>query len=177
MDADRSRVLRFEGEGWRGVPPRRYKDREELFAGVLRHTLLAEGEAEPGLPFQVRYFEVQPGGFTTLERHRHPHAVVVLRGQGKVILGREVHEIAPFDAVYIAPKTLHQFHAAPDGPLGFLCVVPRERDRPQPASPEEIRALRRANPAIHHLLSRKKTRPGAEKTGEGKPDPHRPSSG
>ena len=154
MSDDRSRVIPFLGDGWRGVPPRPYKDRPGLFAGVRRHTLLADGDGEPALPFQVRYFEVRPGGFTSLERHHHPHAVMVLRGRGQVILGTELHPIAPMDVVYIAPETLHQLHAAPDEPLGFLCVVPRDRDRPRLASEEDLQALSRSNAEIARLLHR-----------------------
>ncbi len=154
MADEPSRVIRFDGEGWESVEARPYKDRPALSAGVKRHTLLADGQAEPSLPFQVRYFEVRPGGFTSLERHRHPHAVVVLRGRGSVILGNELHRIAPFDTVYIAPDTLHQLHADSGEPLGFLCVVPRDRDRPRLATSGEIAALVRTHPGIAELLRR-----------------------
>jgi hypothetical protein len=43
--------------------------------------------------------------------------------------------------------TWHQFRAAEDAPLGFLCLVSSERDRPQLPSDEDLAALRR-NPAI-----------------------------
>src|SRR2546427_2468983 len=53
-----------------------------------RQTLLGEGTGEEPFNFVTRYFEIQPGGYSTLERHQHPHAVVVLRGRGRVTLGR-----------------------------------------------------------------------------------------
>ncbi len=148
-----SRVLRHTGSGWEGVEPTRYKDRPALFAHIVRHTLLG-GDADPGLPFEVRCFEIAPGGYSSLERHEHPHAVVIVRGRGEVILATEVHDVKPLDAVHIAPDTLHQLHASRGEPLLFLCVVPRHRDRPRVATPEEVRALAAANPDAARLLRR-----------------------
>ena len=130
----RSRVIRGAGGRWPERPERAYKDRPELYRDVTRRTLLGGGTGEDALRFEVRYFEVAPGGFSTLERHRHPHAVVVLVGRGEVRLGEERHALAPFDVVYVAPGDPHQFRAAADAPLGFLCVVDRERDRPVPVA-------------------------------------------
>lgn len=126
----RSRVVRGEGARWPEVPVHAYKDRPELYREVTRRVLL--GAEEDALDFVVRYFEISPGGWSTLERHAHPHAVVVIAGRGEVLLGGVRHALAPFDAVYVAPDEPHQFLAAPDAPLGFLCVVDRERDRPVP---------------------------------------------
>jgi hypothetical protein len=39
--------------------------------------------------------------------------------------------------------TWHQFHAAPDEPLGFLCLVAAERDRPQLPAEGEAEAISR----------------------------------
>jgi hypothetical protein len=36
----------------------------------------------------------------------------------------------------------HQFRAAEDAPLGFLCLVAAERDRPQLPSPDDLAVLR-----------------------------------
>jgi quercetin dioxygenase-like cupin family protein len=140
---ERSRVVKFEAFLWDGVEPSAYKEEGERFRAVTRHTLLGGREDERGLSFVTRYFEVGPGGYSSLERHQHPHAVVILRGRGQVILGGATHEVAPFDCVYVSPGTVHQFRAAEDEPLGFLCVVDRERDRPQAVSDEETEALAR----------------------------------
>jgi quercetin dioxygenase-like cupin family protein len=130
-------VIRHEGHGWAGVDGRRYKDPAEgSFLGVVRHTLLARQPSAAALGFEVRYFEVAPGGYTSLERHAHPHAVVVLRGRGTVRLGERREEIRAWDVVYVAPHEVHRFRAGPEEPLGFLCVVDQVRDRPQPV-PEE----------------------------------------
>lgn len=129
----RSRVLRHADFRWEGVDVKAYKDPVEgLFRGVTRQVLAGGRDAGPPLAFELRYFEVEPGGYTTLERHGHAHAVVVLRGRGSVHLAGEEKAIAPFDCVWVAPDTPHQFRASTDEPLGFLCVVDRDRDRPVP---------------------------------------------
>lgn len=128
-----SRVLRHTDYRWQGVEVRAYKDPVEgLFRGVTRQVLA--GGSEP-LAFELRYFEIEPGGFSTLERHGHAHAVVVLRGRGSVRLEGTEHPLMPYDCVYVAPDAPHQFRAAEGEPLGFLCVVDRERDRPVPVTP------------------------------------------
>ena len=126
--SEESRVIRCAGFRWEGVPVTAYKPDPALFRDVTRQTIVGEGAGE----IVTRYFEVQPGGYSTLERHEHRHTVIVLRGRGTVRLGDEVHDIAPFDAVYVAPHTVHQFRAGQGEPLGFLCVVERDRDKPVP---------------------------------------------
>lgn len=123
-----SRVLRYDGSGWAGVPARPYKTVPGDFAGVARY-ILADPEAAA---FQVRYFEVEPGGHSSHERHEHVHVVVCLRGRGKVRLPGREEAIGFGDVVYVAPGDAHQFSTVGDEPFGFLCIVDRERDRPVP---------------------------------------------
>jgi len=91
---DRSKVLKFGGFRWDGVPVREYKTGDVPYRDVTRQTLLGEGAGEEPFNFVTRYFEVQPGGYSTLERHQHPHAVVVIRGRGRVLLGERSYDIA-----------------------------------------------------------------------------------
>ena len=88
---------------------------------------LVEAAARAG---ELRYFELAPGGYSSLERHKHPHAVVVLKGKGTVRLGESVEPVGAFDVVYVAPHEAHRFSADSSEALGFLCIVDRERDRP-----------------------------------------------
>ena len=125
---------------WEGVAVRRYKDADGTHHGVSRQVLLGESAGQEPLRFVTRYFEVAPGGYTSLERHGHPHAVVVLRGRGSVVLDEERATIAPFDCVYVAPRVAHQFMADQGEALGFLCVVDRVRDQPVPVSPTRRRS-------------------------------------
>jgi quercetin dioxygenase-like cupin family protein len=108
-------VHRRRADGtWEGVQPRDYAAHPD----VRRHELI-------GAPhYRVRYFEVQPGGRTALERHAHDHGVVIQSGRARVTLGEQQHELGPGDVVYVGPDELHCFEALGDEPLGFLCVAP-----------------------------------------------------
>lgn len=97
---------------------------------------------DPKLNCQLRYFEVAAGGHTTLERHQHVHAVMVVRGGGRCLVGEQVFELALHDLITVPPLTWHQFRARAEEPLGFLCMVNSERDRPQLPSETEVAALR-----------------------------------
>jgi quercetin dioxygenase-like cupin family protein len=133
---------------WEDVDHRPYKQAESApFKAISRQTLFSD----PRLLGELRYFEIEPSGYSTLERHEHMHAVLVLRGQGCCLVGSSVYSLAPHDLVTIAPLTWHQFRATAKEPLGFLCLVNSERDRPQLPSAEDVTALRN-DPAIAAFL-------------------------
>jgi mannose-6-phosphate isomerase-like protein (cupin superfamily) len=123
---------------WAGIDILPYKEDTNIFRQVTRQRLFDGGH---DLPVELRYFEVGEGGHSTLERHEHAHLVVVIRGRGQVLVGDEVSEIDLHDVVQIDPMTWHQFRASRGEPLGFLCVVSVERDKPQrpgDQSPAEV---------------------------------------
>jgi len=122
-------VRRHRGDfHWEGVDVLKYKQDEATpFKDVTRQVLFDAQDP----PAQLRYFEVAPGGWTTLERHNHVHAVMVIRGKGQCLVGDKAYDIATHDLVNVPPMTWHQFRAAPGEALGFLCLVSSERDRPQ----------------------------------------------
>lgn len=140
--SDAPLVRRHTGDfHWEGVDVLAYKqDASTPFRDVTRQVLFDTSDP----PAQLRYFEVAPGGWTTLERHRHVHSVMVIRGRGQCLVGDRAHEIGVHDLVSVPPLTWHQFRAAPGEPLGFLCLVASERDRPQLPSAGEAEALARA---------------------------------
>jgi quercetin dioxygenase-like cupin family protein len=133
---------------WAGVEPRLYKDEGAApFKAVSRQTLFSD----PRLSGELRYFEVEPGGYSTLERHEHMHAVMILRGSARVLVGAQVHAAGPHDLVAIPPWTWHQFRPAPGETLGFLCLVDAQRDRPQLPTAQDLAALR-ATPEVARFL-------------------------
>ena len=133
---------------WEGVDVLPYKeDARALFKGVTRQVLFRNPEQES----ELRYFEVAPGGFSTLERHRHTHSVLILRGRGRCLIGREVRHLNTNDLIAVPPMTWHQFRAAEGEPLGFLCMVKRTRDKPQLPSAEDLAALE-GDPAVAAFL-------------------------
>ncbi len=82
------------------------------------------GKADGAQQFIIRYFRVEPGGFTSLEKHPHDHGIFILHGRARVLLGTMEVEVGPRDAVYISPNEIHQLIPAGDEALGFLCIVP-----------------------------------------------------
>jgi quercetin dioxygenase-like cupin family protein len=134
---------------WEGIEEETYKparglDRGMAWKGVTRHTLARPSVVPAG--FETRYFELAPGGYSSLEKHEHVHFVVALRGAGRALIGDAVHEIVPFDALYVPPLAPHRWLNAGAEPFGFLCTVAAERDRPRGLDDEEWERLR-SNPA------------------------------
>jgi mannose-6-phosphate isomerase-like protein (cupin superfamily) len=133
---------------WREVDVLEYKrEGSAPFQSVTRQVLFDD----PALGCHLRYFEVAPGGHTTLERHEHAHAVIIERGRGRCLIGDRVFDVAEHDLVHVPPLTWHQFQSGADEPLGFLCMVNAARDRPQLPSPEDLAHLRK-NPVIAQFI-------------------------
>ena len=131
-------VRRFSDFRWDDTDLLAYKeDGSAPFKAITRQTLFRH----PELKGELRYFEMAAGGYSTLERHRHVHAVLILRGAGECLIGGEIHTIATNDLVTIEPLTWHQFRANAGEPLGFLCMVNVERDKPQLPSEDERQAM------------------------------------
>ena len=129
-----------KGYRWEGVEELPYKeDARALFKAITRQVLFAD----PQLDGELRYFEMASGGFSTLERHEHMHAVLILRGRGHCLIGEEVRAVETRDLVTVPAMTWHQFRATRGEPLGFLCMVNAARDKPQLPSPEDLAKLER----------------------------------
>jgi quercetin dioxygenase-like cupin family protein len=124
-----SRVIRFSDFRWEGIDLLGYKKPGEGWSGVTRQRLVGPEEEAP---FHLRYFEIEPGGYTTYENHAHRHVVVAMRGRGEVRLGDRWEPVSYGDVVYVAPNEPHQFRANGDEPFGFFCIVTADRDRPVP---------------------------------------------
>jgi len=144
----RAATARF---GWEGVELRPYKEDERApYKSITRQILFSD----PGMAGELRYFEVAPGGYSTLERHEHMHAVLILRGSGHCLVGDEVKSLDTRDLVTVPPMAWHQFRATRGEPLGFLCMVNAERDRPLLPIADDVARLRK-NPAIAAFLDDK----------------------
>ena len=80
-----SNIRKAEGSfHWEGVQPLSYKEEGSApFKAITRQVLFDR----PELGCELRYFEMQPGGHSTLERHEHVHAVMIFRGRGTCLVG------------------------------------------------------------------------------------------
>jgi quercetin dioxygenase-like cupin family protein len=138
----------LENYRWDGVAHLPYKeDGSAPFKSITRQVLFQD----PELKCELRYFEVAPGGYSTLERHQHSHGVMILRGAADVMVGGEVKVANTHDLVRIPPMTWHRLRTKGDEPMGFLCMVNVERDKPQLPTAEEIEQLK-ADPAVADFL-------------------------
>ena len=94
----------------------------------------------------MRYFELQPGAATRLEKHEHEHYVIVKRGLGHAVVGETATEISANDVVYVGALELHQFVNRGKETFGFYCIVDAARDFSQAPTSAELERLR-ASPA------------------------------
>ncbi|RBP16521.1 cupin domain [Roseiarcus fermentans] len=143
-------VVRHRGDyRWDGVELLAYKEEPGTHFRQVTRQVLSPGS--PDLFAELRYFEVAPGGHSTLERHEHGHFVLIGRGAGRCLVGAEIDAVKALDAVIVPPLAWHQFRADGTEPLGFFCVVASERDRPQLPSAADLEALC-ADPAVKAFI-------------------------
>ena len=134
---------------WLGIEEQAYKfslgdQRGMGWRGISRFTISGPPAVKSAV--ELRYFEVAPGGYSSLEKHTHVHTIIALRGRGRALVGEAVHDLTPFDVVYVPSLTPHRWINEGDEPFGFLCPVDADRDPPQPVSDEEWARLSH-NPA------------------------------
>lgn len=133
-DAGVPRVLAHRpGFEWSGRPSSVYKDARDLagdlaFQGVRRVELV--GRFGERTRTDLRYFEIAPGGYSSLEKHLHAHMVIGARGRGVLVLGGRRETLAPMDVACIGPLEAHQLRNESSEPFGFFCIVDHDRDRP-----------------------------------------------
>lgn len=150
MDTEGENLFRPARDGfrWDDVAYLPYKqDGSAPFKDISRQVLFQE----PTMGCELRYFEMDATGYSTLERHEHAHAVMILRGHGTCLLGTEVRAVKPLDLVTIPAWTWHQFRADGQAPMGFLCMVNQARDKPVLPTEAELAAMK-AVPAVAAFL-------------------------
>ena len=135
---------------WDDVSLLAYKEEGSAPFKAITRQVLFKDEA---LRCELRYFEVAAGGYSTLERHEHTHGVMILRGAADVLVGGEVRPVKQFDLVRIPPMTWHQFRTRGDEPMGFLCMVNVERDKPQLPTADEVETLK-IDPKVADFLEK-----------------------
>ena len=102
--------------------------------GGALHTVI---EAEEAPRCSMRVFEVEVGCSTPFHTHDWEHEVFILSGRGKVRGAEGERELAPDDAVFLAPGEEHCFTNTGDGAFRFICCIPHSV---QPASDEPAAA-------------------------------------
>ena len=93
---------------------------------VTKRVMIGPDDGAPN--FVMRVFEVAPGGHTPLHAHESEHEVYVVGGRGTLVEGEAEHPLETGTFAYVHPGETHQFRAAPDEMLRFICVVPKQYD-------------------------------------------------
>lgn len=133
------RFFKFNDFKWSGVEVKKYKDENNTWLDVYRQVIA--GKSGERIKFHLRYFEISPGGYSTLEKHRHEHVVICVRGNGKAIAGDDVYDMKFMDVLYIGSNIPHQFINDSSEPFGFFCIVDAKRDKPKLLTRKEILEL------------------------------------
>lgn len=127
---NRCALYRHKGDmKWQGIKDQPYKPVSGGWSDIIRRVLIgARGESAR---FHVRYFEISQGGASSLEMHKHEHAVICVKGEGIVRTGKTRRKLGFMDVLYISPDTVHQLTNPYKAPFGFICIVNARRDRPK----------------------------------------------
>jgi len=139
MSEPNSKVIKCKEFNWESVEKHQYKTSGTGFKDIHRFSLLSGKYHE--LNFHTRYFEIAPEGYSSLEYHRHPHSVVIIRGTGSVVIDNTICDLGLHDVVYISPGAIHQFLADKGDFLGFLCMVDRYRDKPVVPDEQQLQSV------------------------------------
>jgi quercetin dioxygenase-like cupin family protein len=128
--ANRTVLYSHKGDmTWGGIKEEPYKTKGDEWSNIVRRVLI--GSHGESAKFHVRYFEIASGGCSSLERHRHEHVVICVRGEGIVRTGNRKNKMKFMDTIYISPDTVHQLSNPFEAPFGFLCIVNAKRDKPE----------------------------------------------
>jgi ribulose-bisphosphate carboxylase large chain len=111
----------------RGITEYKQSDNPDFY-NIKRQELI--GRFGEKTAFDLRYFEIAPNGFSSLERHVHEHVIICICGDGKLKIDDISMELRPFDIAYVQPLKRHQLRNEGSIPFGFFCIVDSKRDMP-----------------------------------------------
>lgn len=114
-----------EDPKWEGSRSRIYHSKD--VASVTETWII--GKAEGAENFAIRYYNIGPQGSSKKEQHPHDHGILILHGEGEVLLDDKTQPISQGDAIYIPPNIEHQLINPGQTPLGFICIIPAKRKK------------------------------------------------
>ncbi|RBP62121.1 cupin domain [Alkalibaculum bacchi] len=118
-----SNLLKFKHFAWSGVEKEDFKPSIEGERNQNETTVQHIIENGFGTCFHLNYYECSFDGFTPLEKLQEVHAVIVARGEGKIIVDDDIYIVKPMDIVIIPKGASHQFISTDDEPFGFFCII------------------------------------------------------
>jgi len=82
-------------------------------------------EESIGVPFEMRYFEVEKNGSCPIHEHDFVHEVFIVRGKGIFVGGDKEKEVTAGDSLFISPHEPHQCRNPFNEVFGFICIIPK----------------------------------------------------
>jgi len=127
---------------WEGIARETYRGGDAGAAWLVRNIIVgSHGESSP---FDLRYFEMEPGGSSGTVRHPGEHVVIGVRGKGTAVVEGRTLDLNPLDVLYIGPDELHQIHNREEQPFGFFCIVGSGREQVALPLQDELEWLQEA---------------------------------
>jgi len=96
---------------------------EPVSEGITIRWVIGKPEGAPN--FALRVIEFAPGAVFTPHQHPYEHEIFVLEGEGVVEGPEDETAMKPGTAIYVPPDEVHGYRNTGEGPLRFVCVVPR----------------------------------------------------
>ncbi len=93
--------------------------------GVNIRWLIGDKDQPPN--FQMRLFEVAPGGHSPFHDHPWEHEVFILEGSGKLKYRQQEHGFEAGYFILVPPGEKHSFINTGDDTLKFLCLIPNKK--------------------------------------------------
>jgi len=76
----------------------------------------------------ARFFTVDPGNRSPFHAHDWPHYVLIVEGVGEAHILGDTYPLEPGYWAFVPSNTEHFFENKGEGPLKFVCIVPRKGD-------------------------------------------------
>ncbi len=101
--------------------------------GVGMRLMISEADGAP--TFNLRVFDVEPGGNTPRHSHSFEHELFFLEGSGEVLLYGEFHPVQAYDCILVPPDEEHCIRNVGDSCLRLICLVPQDQGHPAQDDP------------------------------------------
>jgi quercetin dioxygenase-like cupin family protein len=85
--------------------------------------------SQEGPNFALRKFSMQKGGGMPRHTNTVEHEQYVLRGQARIGIGEQTHDVKQGDVVFIPAGVVHYYENTGEEPFEFLCIIPNREDK------------------------------------------------
>ncbi|MGC8580059.1 MAG: cupin domain-containing protein [bacterium] len=90
--------------------------------GLWRRWLISKEHGAEN--YAMRYFEIEPMGYSIDHSHDYEHEIFILKGSGVIKAGTKEEKFREGDAIFIPPNERHQLINDTNDKVAFLCIIP-----------------------------------------------------